>query len=81
MLNIHGLVERGESFYNLYLNDVVAELENQGLAVESEGTVAVFLDGVSFESLSRLVFSAFTHLFVYVTVQEQRWDPASNDRS
>lgn len=85
MLNIRGLVERGESFYNPYLNDVVAALESQGLAVESEGTVAVFLDGVSFESWSRLVFSAFTHLcvcaLVYVTVQEQGWDPASNDRS
>lgn len=47
MLNIKGLVERGESFYNPYLSDVVAALESQGLAVESEGTLAVFLDGVS----------------------------------
>ena len=47
MLNIKGLVERGESFYNPYLNDVVENLEEQGLAVESEGATAVFLDGVS----------------------------------
>jgi len=44
-LNIKGLVERGESFYNPYLNDVVTNLEEQGLAVESEGATAVFLDG------------------------------------
>ena len=44
-LNIVGLHERGESFYNPYLEDVVAELQNLGLAVESEGATAVFLDG------------------------------------
>jgi arginyl-tRNA synthetase len=47
LLNIRGLVERGESFYNPYLNEVVDDLEKQGLAVESEGATAVFLDGVS----------------------------------
>jgi len=45
LLNIRKLSERGESFYNPYLNDVVSTLEEQGLAVESEGTLAVFLDG------------------------------------
>ena len=44
-LNIVGLHERGESFYNPYLEDVVTELQNQGLAVESEGATAVFLEG------------------------------------
>lgn len=46
-LNIKGLQERGESFYNPYLNGVVEDLEAQGLAVKSEGATAVFLDGVS----------------------------------
>ena len=45
MLNIEGLNERGESFYNQYLNGVIDDLESQGLAVESEGATAVFLDG------------------------------------
>ena len=40
-------MERGESFYNPYLNDVVEDLEEKGLAVESEGATAVFLEGVS----------------------------------
>jgi arginyl-tRNA synthetase len=44
-LNIKGLEERGESFYNQYLQGVVKELEEQGLAVESEGAKAVFLEG------------------------------------
>ena len=44
-LNVKGLVERGESFYNPYLPEVVNELERQGLAVESDGATAVFLDG------------------------------------
>ena len=46
MLNIKGLTERGESFYNPFLNNVVDELEKQGLAVKSEGATAVFLEGV-----------------------------------
>jgi len=44
-LNIKGLEERGESFYNPFLNGIVQDLEKQGLAVESEGATAVFLDG------------------------------------
>ena len=45
MLNIKGLNERGESFYNPYLADVIRDLQGQGLAVESDGALAVFLDG------------------------------------
>lgn len=37
--------ERGESFYNPFLADVVKQLRDEGLAVESEGAVAVFVDG------------------------------------
>ena len=44
-LSIRGLNERGESFYNPYLSDVVSDLEEMGLAVESEGATAVFLEG------------------------------------
>jgi arginyl-tRNA synthetase len=44
-LNIRGLVERGESFYNPFLSTVVDLLEKQGLAVESDGALVVFLDG------------------------------------
>lgn len=47
-MGIKGLVERGESFYNPYLNGVIEHLDDLGLAVESEGATVVFLDGVSF---------------------------------
>lgn len=46
LLNINkGLTVRGESFYNPYLSDVVKELEEMGMAVESDGAVVVFLEG------------------------------------
>ena len=44
-LGIRGLEERGESFYNPYLADLVSDLETSGLAVESDGAMAVFLGG------------------------------------
>jgi arginyl-tRNA synthetase len=47
LLNIQGLEERGESFYNPFLKNVISDLEEQGLAVESEGAKVVYVDGVS----------------------------------
>jgi arginyl-tRNA synthetase len=43
-LNIQ-ITERGESFYNPYLADVVNDLRTGGLLVESDGAQCVFLDG------------------------------------
>ena len=37
--------ERGESFYNPLLPDVVRELLDRGVAVESQGAVVVFVEG------------------------------------
>ncbi len=37
--------ERGESFYNPFLPDVIAELEQLGLLVEDQGAKCVFLEG------------------------------------
>lgn len=55
LLNINkNLTERGESFYNPYLNDVVKELEESGLAVESDGALVIFLDGYNNRDGSRL---------------------------
>jgi len=44
-LDVHNLVERGESFYNQYLRDTVNELRDKGIAVEDQGAMCVFLDG------------------------------------
>lgn len=39
------LVERGESFYNPYLADVVNELDKKGLITISDGAKCIFLEG------------------------------------
>lgn len=44
LLDIH-LVERGESFYNPYLADVVADLESKKLVQVSDGAKCIFLPG------------------------------------
>jgi len=44
LLDIH-LTERGESFYNPLLPDVVADLEQVGLLIEDQGAKCVFLEG------------------------------------
>ncbi len=45
-LNIK-IEERGESFYNPYLKQVVEELKNKNLSVEDQGAKCVFLDGMT----------------------------------
>jgi arginyl-tRNA synthetase len=45
-LNINSNLQvRGESFYNPFLQSVVDDLKEKGLAVESEGATVVFLEG------------------------------------
>lgn len=44
LLDVH-LLERGESFYNPYLAEVVADLERKGLITISQGAKCVFLEG------------------------------------
>lgn len=44
LLDVH-LIERGESFYNPMLGDVVADLERKGLVTISDGAKCVFLEG------------------------------------
>jgi len=45
LLGIAPFIERGESFYNLLLPEVVKDLEAAGLLVEDEGAKCVFLEG------------------------------------
>jgi arginyl-tRNA synthetase len=45
LLNVEDLIERGESFYNQYLESTVQELIDKGIAVEDQGAICVFLDG------------------------------------
>ncbi len=39
------LVERGESFYNPYLPEVVTDLEKRGMIIVSDGAKCIYLDG------------------------------------
>lgn len=39
------IVERGESFYNPYLSEVVTDLESKGLVTLSDGAKCIFLEG------------------------------------
>jgi arginyl-tRNA synthetase len=39
------IIERGESFYNPYLKEVVEELEQKDLVAESDGAKCIFLSG------------------------------------
>ncbi|GAB4234742.1 MAG: arginine--tRNA ligase [Chlamydiales bacterium] len=39
------LIERGESFYNPYLPEIIRDLESKGLVTISEGAKCVFLEG------------------------------------
>ncbi|MGI8935853.1 MAG: arginine--tRNA ligase, partial [Phormidesmis sp.] len=46
LLNISAdIVDRGESFYNPYLPDVITDLDKAGLLVEDDGAKCVFLEG------------------------------------
>lgn len=45
LLGIARFVERGESFYNALLSEVVEELDQLGLLVEDQGAQCVFLEG------------------------------------
>lgn len=39
------IIERGESFYNPYLADIVSDLEHKGLVQISDGAKCIFLEG------------------------------------
>jgi len=45
LMGIAAFVERGESFYNALLPEVVEELDKLGLLVENQGAKCVFLEG------------------------------------
>ena len=40
------LIERGESFYNEYLVDVINDLKNKNLLINDQGAQCIFLDGL-----------------------------------
>eukprot|EP00002_Diphylleia_rotans_P025735 TRINITY_DN5098_c0_g1_i2.p1 TRINITY_DN5098_c0_g1~~TRINITY_DN5098_c0_g1_i2.p1 ORF type:complete len:438 (+),score=78.47 TRINITY_DN5098_c0_g1_i2:76-1389(+) len=47
LLGIHGLVERGESFYQQFIPTMVQDLKARGIITESDGADVIFVDGFS----------------------------------
>lgn len=56
LLDIRDLKEQGESFYNPYLADIVADLEQKGLIEISDGAKCLFLEGYVNREGERLPF-------------------------
>jgi arginyl-tRNA synthetase len=60
-LDVRFDVQLGESFYESQLDSVVGELQNRGLAVESEGAIVVFVEATEAPFLIRKRDRAFTY--------------------
>ncbi len=60
-LEIHFDMTQGESFYQPFLAEVVAELSNRGIARESDGAVCVFVPGATAPFIIRKSDGAFTY--------------------
>ncbi len=71
-------VELGESFYDPMLADVVKELEEKGLAVESEGATVVFSEGFKAPFIVRKRDGAFNYAttdLATIRYRAERWNP------
>jgi arginyl-tRNA synthetase len=71
-------VELGESFYDPMLASVVEDLQARGIAVESEGAIAVFIEGSKAPFLIRKRDGAFnygTTDLATIRYREETWDP------
>ena len=60
-LEIHFDHSLGESFYQPLLADVVADLQDKGIARESEAAICVFIEGVDAPFIVRKTDGAFTY--------------------
>ena len=71
-------VELGESFYDPMLADVVKELEEKGLAVQSEGATVVFSEGFKAPFIVRKRDGAFNYAttdLATIRYRAERWNP------
>ncbi|MBX6314653.1 MAG: arginine--tRNA ligase, partial [Isosphaeraceae bacterium] len=77
-LDVHFDVQLGESFYDPMLEDVVRDLQAQGLAVESEGAIVVFVESTKAPLIIRKRDGAFTYAttdLATIRYRQQTWDP------
>ena len=65
------LTERGESFYNQWMPQMVERVKDSGLSVESDGALCVFTDGFSYPFMVQKAdggYALFECLIVFVFV-------------
>ncbi|HZU34763.1 MAG TPA: arginine--tRNA ligase [Gemmataceae bacterium] len=77
-LDVHFDHTHGESFYNPMLPDVVADLQQRGLARESNGAVAIFFGEDEPPALVRKTDGAFTYTtsdLATIRYRQQTWNP------
>jgi len=70
--------ELGESFYQDKLADVVADLQQRGLATESEGATCLFLEGFSAPMIVRKRDGAFLYAttdLATIQYRMEKWQP------
>jgi arginyl-tRNA synthetase len=71
-------VQLGESFYDNMLAGVVTDLENRGLAQESEGATVVFVEGTKAPFIVRKRDGAFNYAtsdLATIKYREETWHP------
>ena len=71
-------VELGESFYDPMLGDIVKELEERGLAVESEGATVVFTEGSKAPFIVKKSDGAYNYAttdLATIRYRVERWNP------
>ncbi len=70
--------ELGESFYHHRLADVVSSLQSEGLAIESDGAICVFLDGFETPMIVRKRDGAYlysTSDLATIEYRVEEWNP------
>lgn len=73
------LNERGESFYNPMLKDVVGELQEKGVAVESDGAQCVFIEGKEVPLIVQKSDGGFGYASTDMAAVKQRVDMENAD--
>ncbi len=71
-------VQLGESFYDPWLGDIVQDLQKKGLAVESQGAIVVFVEGIEAPFIVRKSDGAFTYAttdLATIRYRAETWKP------
>lgn len=79
-LDIHFDLTLGESYYQPMLADVVADLQQKGLAQESQGAICVFIEGLKAPSIVKKQDGAFTYATTDLATIKYRVDELKADR-